>query len=266
LDWQRKKWGRLASAVLRVAERAAVQFPHETMVVSQTLQKHYRRHYGVETTYTPNGTIIRKRRIPSSRMSDWKIEPKNYVLYLGRYSPEKNCHQLIEAYERIRTPVKLVMAGGSSHSDAYFQELRKHESDRVRILEWVSGDALEELLTNAMLFVLPSDLEGLSLALLDAMGAAVCVLASDIPENREALDDTGFTFEGGRVNDLERMIRMLISDAQVREAAGRDAQKRARDHYMWPEIAAAVESVYRKHVESNSASDLPAMSARGRVD
>jgi glycosyltransferase involved in cell wall biosynthesis len=115
--------------------------------------------------------------------------------------------------------VKLVLAGGSSHSQAYVSGLQKHQSDRIRLLDWVSGDALEELLTNALLFVLPSDLEGLSLALLDAMGAGICVLASDIPENCEVVEDAGFTFKRGDVDDLERMLRMLLSDPQVREAA-----------------------------------------------
>ena len=110
---------------------------------------------------------------------------------------EKNCDLLIQAYAQLNTPVKLVLAGGSSHSDAYTRQLRAHQSDRIRILDWVSGEALDELLTNAMLFVLPSDLEGLSLALLDAMGAGVCVLASDIPENKELVEGCGFHLSPG---------------------------------------------------------------------
>ena len=111
------------------------------------------------------------------------------------------------------------MAGGSSYSDDYIDELRKHQSDRVRLLDWVSGEALDELLTNAMLFVLPSDLEGLSLALLDAMGAGVCVLTSDIPENCEVVEGAGFTFRHGDVTDLQRMLGLLIGDQRVRQAA-----------------------------------------------
>ena len=113
----------------------------------------------------------------------------------------------------------------------------RHQSDRIQLLDWVSGEALEELVTNAMLFVLPSDMEGLSLALLDAMGAGICVLASDIPENREVVEGAGFTFRRGDVHDLERMMRLLSSDAQVREAVGRDARERVRERYLWPEIA-----------------------------
>jgi glycosyltransferase involved in cell wall biosynthesis len=99
-----------------------------------------------------------------------------------------------------------VLAGGAKTSDAYAQQLRQHASNRVRFLDYVSGDAFEELLTNAMLFVLPSDMEGLSLALLEAMSAGLCTLTSDIPENRELVEGAGFTFKRGDVADLERML------------------------------------------------------------
>ena len=97
----------------------------------------------------------------------------------------------MEAYEQLDTDVKLVMAGASSYCDDYSRELRTHASDQIKMLDWVSGEALDELLTNAMMFVLPSDLEGLSLALLDAMGAGLCVVTSDVPENREVVDGCG---------------------------------------------------------------------------
>jgi len=103
---------------------------------------------------------------------------------------------------------------------------------------------LDELLTNAALFVLPSDLEGLSLSLLDAMGAALCVLTSDIPENREVIQDAGFTFQPGDAADLARMLRLLLSDARARALAGRKAQARVREHYLWPGIAAQIAHAY----------------------
>ena len=160
-----------------------------------------------------------------------------YILFLGRFSPEKNCDLLVQAYEQMDTPVKLVLAGGSSYSDGYVTQLRGHRSDRIAFLDWVSGEALDELLTHAMLFVLPSDIKGLSLALLDAMGAGVCVLASDVPENREVVEDTGFTFRHGDRNDLERMLRLLISEPEIRIAASGRARERVWEHYLWGRVA-----------------------------
>jgi glycosyltransferase involved in cell wall biosynthesis len=243
LDWQRKKWGRLAAAVLRLGERAAVRLPSHTMVVSQALQKHYRAGYGAQTSYVPNGGVLREWRVPE-KIFDWGLKPGQYILFLGRFSPEKGCHLLVEAYEKLDTDVNLVMAGGASYCDNYSRELRAHAGERIKMLEWVSGEALDELLTNAMIFVLPSDLEGLSLALLDAMGAGLCVLSSDVAENREAVEDAGFTFRRGDATDLADRLRFLIANPAVREAAGQAAKQRIREHYQWPQVAKEIERVY----------------------
>jgi len=251
-DWQRKKWGRFASFALRLGELASARLPNRTMVVSQTLQEHYRKAYGVQTKYVPNGSMIRKRVAPS-QIPEWGLEPDNYILFLGRFSPEKNCHLLIEAYEKLETSAKLVLAGGSSYTSAYVDQLRRHQSEQVLFLDWVQGAALDELLTNAALFVLPSDLEGLSLALLDAMGAAVCVLTSDIPENREVIEGAGFTFQPGDATDLARMLRLLLSDTRGRILAGRNAQARVRERYLWPRIAAEIGHSYVELTERTGA-------------
>ena len=245
LDWQRKKWGRLASAVLRMGERASVRFPNGTMVVSQTLQRRYRETHGIEAFYVPNGGVLRERNEPR-KILEWGLDPGKYVLFLGRFSPEKGCHVLVDAFERIDTDVKLVMAGASSYCDEYSRELRTHASERIRMLDWVSGETLDELLTNAMVFVLPSDLEGLSLALLDAMGAGVCVLTSDVPENREVVDGAGFTFRTGSAADLADRLRFLIANPAVREAAGRMAKRQIEEQYQWQKVAEEIEKAYFK--------------------
>jgi glycosyltransferase involved in cell wall biosynthesis len=165
-------------------------------------------------------------------------------LFLGRFSPEKGCHLLVEAFEQIDTDVKLVLAGASSYCDEYSRNLRTHASDQIRILDWVSGETLDELLTNAMIFVLPSDLEGLSLALLDAMGAGLCVLTSDVPENREVVDGAGFTFARGSAADLADRLRFLIANPAVREAAGREARMRIEQRYQWQKISEDIEQAY----------------------
>lgn len=243
LDWQRKKWGRIASSVLRLGEWASVRFPNETMVVSRTLQRRYLGLRGKLTRYIPNGGMLRERKEPR-KILEWGLEPWKYVLFLGRFSPEKGCHLLVDAFEHIQTDTLLVMAGASSYCDEYSRELRQHASQRVRMLDWVSGETLDELLTNAMIFVLPSDMEGLSLALLDAMAAGLCVLASDVPENREAVEGAGYLFRCGDVEDLAERLRYLIANPEVREAAGRAAAKRVREQYRWEEISENIERAY----------------------
>ena len=243
LDWQRKKWGGIASAVLRLGEGAAVTLPNHTIVVSRTLQKHYKDRHMAETSYIPNGGLMRSWREPR-KILEFGLEPGGYILFLGRFSPEKGCQLLMDAYATLESDIQLVMAGASSYCDEYSRALRKQAGERVKILDWVSGEDLDELLTNAMIFVLPSEIEGLSLALLDAMGAGLCVLASDIPENREATEDAGFTFRRGDAADLADRLRFLIANPAVREAAGEAAKRRVREHYQWSKIAADTERVY----------------------
>jgi glycosyltransferase involved in cell wall biosynthesis len=249
LDWQRKKWGRLASAVLRLGERASVRLPNGTMVVSQALQQRFRETHGIDAFYVPNGGVLRERSEPR-KILEWGLEPGKYALFLGRFSPEKGCHLLVEAFEQIQTDlntdVKLVMAGAASYCDEYSRELRTHANEKIRMLDWVSGEMLDELLTNAMIFVLPSDLEGLSLALLDAMGASLCVLTSDVPENREVVDGAGFTFQRGSAADLADRLRFLIANPAVRESAGRTARRRIEEEYQWQRVAEGIEKAYFK--------------------
>jgi len=225
-----------------MGEKASVRLPNGTMVVSRALQQRYRAIHGKETFYVPNGGVLR------DRAPDFGVRPgtRKIVLFLGRFSPEKGCHLLVEAFEQIETDVKLVMAGASSYCDAYSRQLREHASDRIRMLDWVSGETLDELLTNAMIFVLPSDLEGLSLALLDAMGAGLCVLTSDVPENYEVVDGAGFTFQRGSSADLADRLEFLISNPAIREAAGTTARNRIEQEYQWQKITDDIERAYAK--------------------
>jgi glycosyltransferase involved in cell wall biosynthesis len=243
LDWQRKKWSVVPRYALKACEWTSARLPNVTIVVSRTLQEYYRSRYAKACAYVPNGTRIRERQT-GNYLESAGLQPDGYVLFLGRFSPEKNCDLLIEAFEKLDTPMKLVLAGGSSHTDNYVARLRQHQSERVKVLDWISGDALAEVLTNAALFVLPSDLEGLSLALLDAMGAGLCVLASDAPENVEAIGDAGFTFLRGEINDLRRMLALLLGDPVLRKNIGRRAQARVRREYPWEEVAKGMGALY----------------------
>jgi glycosyltransferase involved in cell wall biosynthesis len=247
LDWQRKKWSWFARMVLKTAEWTSAHFPNRTVVVSRVLQQHYRQRFRRPVSYIPNGADL-VHRVAGSHLAQFGLKSDDYVLFLGRFSPEKNLDLLIQAFEGVNTTMQLVLAGGSSHTDKYVRELRSHASDRIKFVDWLSGDELGEVLTNAALFVLPSDMEGLSLALLDAMAAGVCVLASNIPENREVIGDTGFTFAAGSVFDLHRKLTTLLADAPVRHKAGERARERIRQHFLWSRVREDLQCLYAEVV------------------
>lgn len=243
LDWQRAKWGRFARWFLKLCEQASVKFPNATIVVSRSLREYYLERYRLETTFIPNGVNLPIHR-KVDKIQQWGLESGKYILFLGRLSPEKNIHLLIQAFEKLETDVKLVIAGGTSYTSSYIKELRTHESSQIRFLGWVSGEALEELLSNAIMFVLPSDVEGLSLSLLEAMAYGLCALTSDIPANVELVQGVGHTFAHGNAEDLRRMLQLLLERKDMREEASHRARARVEADYLWTNVAKEVESLY----------------------
>ena len=142
--------------------------------------------------------------------------------------------------------MKLVFAGGASYADEYVAHLRRHASDRVLFLGFQTGEPLEALFAHAYCYVLPSRIEGLSISLLEAMGWGTCVLTSDIPENREAVDGCGFTFRTGDVTDRRRMLAHLLASPELVARAGRAARERIERDFDWDTIALRTETMFTR--------------------
>ncbi len=245
LDWQREKWGPMASWVLKKCEYPAIHFPDKTVVVSKTLQRYFAEKYSRDTVVIPNGTKVPVNR-PAGKIRKFGLEEGNYVLFVGRLVPEKGVHFLMDAFSKVDTDLKLVLAGGSSFSDSYVSRLRKHEGDKVVFLDYVYGDVLEELWSNAYLVVQPSTMEGLSISLLEALSYGRCVLISDIPENVEVVGDCSPSFRTQNVEDLSAKLQRLLKDPDL----VKDYERRCRDHvsrsYSWDTISDSIEALYEK--------------------
>jgi glycosyltransferase involved in cell wall biosynthesis len=243
LDWQRQKWGRFASWVLKQCEGPAAHFPNQTIVVSKTLRDYFRDHHKCDAAYIPNGTHLPTPR-PARKILPLGLTPGRYVLFVGRLVPEKGVHFLCEAFSRIDTDLTLALVGGLSFTQDYMDQLKRYEGPRVKFLDYVYGEMLEELWSNAYLVVQPSILEGLSIALLEALSYGRCVLMSDIPENREVAEECAVMFRSQDVDDLERHLRRLL--ANPGEVKGYESQARAHigEHFSWDKVTASTESVY----------------------
>jgi len=252
LDWQRGKWGSFARKVLQLGEKTAASSPDALIVVSRTLRRYFLDRYQKETFYIPNGIVRPEQRPAREIATRWKLKRDSYILFLGRLVPEKGCHYLIEAFGGIETDKALVVAGGASHSDDYIRKLHKMAEGDGRILftDYVYGELLDEIFSNAFLYVHPSDLEGLPLALLEALSYGNCVLASDIPENAEVIapdgkETYGFLFEKGNVSHLRsRMENLLSHPMLVKEMSGR-VEPYVVESYNWDRIAEQTLEVYR---------------------
>jgi len=247
LDWQREKWGRLASGVLRVGELCSARFPDRTIVVSRALAEHFRRRHDSKTVSIPNGITAPTLRRPDA-MRSLGVEPP-YILFVGRLVPEKGCHLLLSAYSALPAAVRdrcsLVIAGDAGFTESYARKLREDASGRVIFTGFVHGPVLDELFTNAEIVVLPSTLEGLSIALLEGMSYGRCCLVSDIPPNREAGEDCVATFPSGDEKELGRALVELLADPARRRELGEMGRRRVLSEYSWDQNADATAELYR---------------------
>lgn len=214
LDWQRAKWGNFASRVLKLGEKTAAKYADEVIVLSHNVQDYFREIYGRDTHYIPNGITRPELKEPNLIRENYGLEKDDYILFLARIVPEKGLHYLIEAFGQIKTDKKLVIAGGSSHSYEYMKQIKDlaQKDNRIIMTDFVHGQCLEELYSNAYLFVLPSDVEGMALGLLEAMSYGNCCVISDIRENTEVTGDHAVSFKRGDVADLKSKLEYLIQN------------------------------------------------------
>ena len=248
LDWQRAKWGGFATKMLKLGEKVAAKHADEIIVLSRNVQEYFTREYGRKTVYIPNGIERPEKRLPREITELYGLQGDDYILFLARIVPEKGIHYLIEAYKNIKTEKKLVIAGGCSHSLEYMEKIQKMCADDPRIIMtgFVQGTLLEELYSNAWLFVLPSDVEGMAISLLEAMSYGNCCLVSDISENTEVVGENAFTFEKGNVQDLRKKLTELLDHEEKLEEKRANSQEYICNKYHWDRVVEQTLKLYAK--------------------
>jgi len=243
-DWQRPKWGPVAAMALRAGEWMAMHAPDETIVVSRSLTEELSAAYAHPARYIPNGITLADGE-DASIIDELGLESQGYILFASRLVPEKGAHYLAQACRDMPIDMPLVMAGDSSFSDAYANELRAACShQRVVFPGYVYGLRLAALFRHAALFVLPSDVEGLPIVLLEALGYGTPVLASDIPPNREVLAGLGRTFRAGDVADLQRQLTRALADLPALQDEASTAAATLLAAYDWDVISDQTLAVY----------------------
>ncbi len=238
LDWQRAKWGRLASSYIKLGEKNAAGCADEVIVLSRSTQRYFRETYGRKTLVIPNGINPKEPRAARVITERWGLGRGSYILFLGRLVPEKRPELLIEAFRGLETDKCLVIAGGSSDTSAYETALRQaaEGDDRILFTGFVQGEELAELYSNAYCYVLPSDVEGMPMSLLEAMAYGCCCVTSDIPECADVLAGTGMTFERGSAAGLRQVLVSLLKDDGEARALGLTARKRALESFGWDSV------------------------------
>ncbi|MCF7860265.1 glycosyltransferase family 4 protein [Patescibacteria group bacterium] len=241
-DYDNEKWGRFAKIMLHLGERMMFALADEVIVITPATQKYAQNKYQRESVLIPNGADM----VPvssDSALKFWGLAKDSYIFSASRLIKLKGLQYLIEAYKDLKTEKKLVIAGDGE----YESELRVLAGDNKNII-FVgnqSGDALRQLYANAHLFIQSSEMEGLSLSLLEAMGHQTACLASDIIGNQEALADTGFYFQSRNVADLKSKLNYILNHPEEVKLMSAAAYKRAEQEYNWHHIAIDTAKAYQ---------------------
>ena len=270
LDHQRVKWGKAAKQMILWGERSAVNYADEMIVLSRGTQKYFVEKYGRSTVFIPNAVDEFEKHIPELIAEKWGLKEESYILFLGRMVPEKGIEYLIRAYKEIckvwdgakpgkgtgktelcgadeNTVKKLVIAGGSSDTDAFVAAMKElaGDDDRIIFTGFVDGQLKQELYSNAYVYVLPSDVEGMPLSLLEALSYGNCCLVSDIDECAEVVEDHGVTFRHSNVESLKKRLSDLMSTPEKVAEFKAGAAEFVHEKYKWSECADMVEHLYR---------------------
>jgi glycosyltransferase involved in cell wall biosynthesis len=245
LDWQRSKWNRIARLLLKMAESPAIRFPDLVIVVSEALKSYFENKFDKDIEKVSPGVESPALRKPD-RIKKFGLEKGRYILFLGRLVPEKGCHYLISAFQELKTNMKLFIGGNGFFSDRYVEKLHSLNSSKIIFGGYVEEELKQELLSNAYLYVLPSELEGLPQSVVEALSYGRCVLASDIPANLETCGKWGYTFKNKNIDDLKGKLTKLLNDEEL---VKKDEQKRieyAKRNFSWDKTADDLERIFEK--------------------
>lgn len=249
LDHQRAKWGKFAKAYIMFGEKMAVKFADEIIVLSEGVQKYFMDTYGRETKFIPNGVSrpeVKKAELITEKFGLHKDE---YILFLARLVPEKGLTYLIDAFKQLKTDKKLVIAGGASDTNAFMKELKEKAKDDERIMftGFVQGQVLEELYSNAYIYTLPSDLEGMPLSLLEAMSYGNCCVVSDISECTEVVEDKAVVFKKSDVEDLKNKLQELCDNSTKVDKYKVAATDFICEKYNWDDVVKKTLQLYMEN-------------------
>ncbi len=249
LDWQREKWGKgFASKYIKFGEKILAKYADEVIVLSQAAYDYFKETYNRETTIIHNGISRPQRKDAELITEKYGLKKGEYISVVSRLTAEKGIHYLIDAYGKITTDKKLVIAGDTSDTDDYVKMLKEKAAGNPNIIftGFVSGDILNEIYSNAYINVLPSDLEGMSLCLLESLAYKNALLCSDIPENTSVAEDRAIYFKKGNVDDLAEKLQYMCDDSEFVEKLRVGVDEFILNKYSWFDVAEATRKLYEK--------------------
>jgi len=248
LDWTREKWSRLAKAYLKFSGRLATHLPTDVITDSKKIAEYYTDIFKKTPHYIPYGATIASSSENAKHILDkFALEKNRYILFTGRLVPENNIHQLISAYNKINTDMKLVIAGKGAYEKNYINSLKNNTNPNIIFTGFLTGEDYRNISCNAYLFVEPTYASGTHTAILDAMGYGNCVLVNNTLSNLETIGDAGFSYDASKKNeDLKNKIEWLINNPGTVDEYRARAIEHVKTNYDWDNVTTLYEKLYLK--------------------
>ena len=249
LDWQREKWGKgFASKYIKFGERVMVKCADEIIVLSESAREYFKKTYNRDTVLIHNGIEKPDKKEAEEITKLYGISKGEYICMVSRLTAEKGVHYLIDAYNSVKTNKKLVIAGDTSDTDEYVKMLKQKASKNPDVIftGFISGDVLTEIYSNAYIVTLPSDIEGMSLSLLEALAYGNAVLCSDIPENTLVTENKAMHFKKSDVKDLTEKLQLMCDDVEIVNELKDGADEFILSKYNWNDVADSTYNLYKK--------------------
>lgn len=243
LEWQRAKWNKMGQWVYRISEWLATFLPNQIVTDSLFVQRYYLSKFHKESTFIPYGAPV-QRLETKDILEKYNLEPNDYVLYVSRLEPENNAHLVVKAFEKVKTNKKLVIVGDAPYSSDYINDLKKTKDSRIIFTGYVFGQAYKEFQSNAYFYVQATEVGGTHPALLEGMGFGNCVLANDVPEHREVVQDAGVYFQTKPQNNIHEQMQRLLDRPDLVDQYRARACERIRQEYSWEKIVNDYEQLF----------------------
>lgn len=260
-DYFHKKWNAFARLCLKAAEFFTCHIPEQTIAVSEHLAAYAKNFYHCDAIAIPNGAEV----VPADNqavLGRYGLRPGQYFFSASRLVEHKGIHYLIKAFMELEDTTKLpnnyklVITGTHAYTPDYEKYLKVMAAARPNIVFTgeLTGEPLMTLFTQAGIFVQPSEDEGLSVALLEAMAYGLPTIVSSIPANVElARGGAGAIFESKNVESLKQEMAYYVNRPDEGRKLGVLAKERIETHYSWDAIARKTAEVYEQAIARHEA-------------
>ncbi len=240
IERKRKKWNRLAKAWYLISEWLATFCPSAVVTDAAAIQTYYRERWGKESVFIPYGAETGKVE-GTATLAHLGLERGRYFLYVSRMEPENRPLEVRQAFESVRTPMKLALIGDAPYAHDYIRSVRDTRDERIVIPGAIYGEGYRELGSHCFAYIHATEVGGTHPALIEAMGRGALVLYRDTPENSEVASGAGIPFQP---SELAARIELALAMPEAeREALRQAAVARVRERYSWDSVTDAYEKL-----------------------